>query len=491
MNRCTLRLLACSYLVLLHLPSTAFSQAEHELAFARRVSQRLLLSHVRDLVQIGNRFGGTPSGDSSAAYIHRKFSAYGVKSRINPDPERITYAHKRWLLRVHHPRSHRKVIKNEWLAGYSPSTPLTICRVTFLDVGERIDPAVIDSGAILTPRFPDHKLYAELVKAGVRAILWYPDIPFNVYENHAYIGQLPLSKENLVPLFNISAGNGKALRDIIQRDSLLSIEFLTQTEVFTGSPKTVVAEIKGKSDQYFMVCAHGDSDSGGPGADDNASGMAGVLEVARVLRSLIRDRRLPQPEYSIRFIVWGSEYFSSDHYVRSNSKELDQIKGVINFDQIGTGATRNCVYFESNEVPHNRTLLKVLEKVGEDYAGRKGFWEEATTNPSQGGTDSYVFLPDYLSRIKMPDVKIPSTTMFTGAWNEPRTYAQTPGWSSAAWKGDPDSVTVDYSEYYHSSMDIPRLTTDREPFNMAWAVKATGIALLRLAWEPQGSSRVE
>jgi hypothetical protein len=59
---------------------------------------------------------------------------------------------------------------------------------------------------------------------------------------------------------------------------------------------------------------------------------------------------------------------------------------------------------------------------------------------------------------------------------------QTEGWISRAWKGHPDSVVIDYSAYYHSSMDFPRYTTDKEPFNMVWAVKAVGIALLRLAW---------
>ncbi len=472
-------------LAFLLLPDTHVAQNQNEFEFARRVSQRTLLAHVRGLVQIGNRFGGTPSGDSSAAFVHRKFISYGIPSRTETDPERITFAHKRWLLRVRQPQPLRRAIRNEWLAGYSPSTPLTKARLVFLDTDDRIDPTKIDSAVVLTPRFPDQKHYAEIVKGGAKAVLWYPDIPFNVYEKHAYIGQLPMSRENPIPLFNISAGNGKMFNEAIQKDSTVTVEFLTETSVFTGTPKTVIAELKGKSEEYYVVCAHGDSDSAGPGADDNASGMAGVLEVARVLQSMIRDKRLPQPEYSIRFIVWGSEYFSTDHYVRSNSKELDRIKGVINFDQIGTGATRNCVYFESNDVQHNRALLKVLEKVGEDFVGKRGFWEEATTNPSQGGTDSYVFLPDYLARIKLPNVKIPSTTIFTGAWNEPRTYPQTPGWQSTAWKGNPDSVIVDYSEYYHSSLDIPSLTTEREPFNMVWVVKATGIALMRLAWEPE------
>jgi len=197
---------------------------------------------------------------------------------------------------------------------------------------------------------------------------------------------------------------------------------------------------------------------------------------------LISTKSISPPKKTIKFLVWGSEIYSTGHFVRRNSESLQNILGVMNYDEIGTGATRNCVYFESNDVPHNEQLLRTLNAVGEEYVGKPGFWEEATTNPSQGGTDSYVFLPEYLKRLNMPDVKIPSVTIYTAAWDEPARLKQTEGWTSKAWKGHPDSVVVDYSQYYHSSLDIPSLTTDAEPFNMAWSVKAVGIALLRLAW---------
>ena len=41
-------------------------------------------------------------------------------------------------------------------------------------------------------------------------------------------------------------------------------------------------------------------------------------------------------------------------------------------------------------------------------------------------------------------------------------------------------MKIDYSLYYHSSGDTPENTTEREPQNMVRAVKATGIALIRL-----------
>lgn len=453
-----------------------------EKRFAGRVSENRMREHVHRLVSFGNRFGGTVSNDRSAAYVNDQFTLFGVQSSIITEPDRITFSHDSWVLRVIQPKSKRKLIKNAWLAGYSPNISLQKAKLSFLDINQKIEIARHKSTLVLTPQSIDAKLYEELSKAGVRGILNYTRTKDDLYRVSAFINNLYPSYINPIPMFNVSTSDADSLRNILARNGEVVLEYSASTKVDDGAPKSVVAEIKGKQDSYFIVCAHGDADSGGPGADDNASGVAGVLEIARVLNGLIKGNYLPQPEYSIRFIIWGSEYYSADQYVRNNENDLQKIKGVINFDQIGTGATRECIYFESNDIPHNEELLRTFERIGEDFVGTEGFWKEATTNPSQGGTDSYIFLPDYLSQNKFPAIKIPSTTIFTAAWNEVRSYAQTPGWTSKAWKGDPDSVMIDYSPYYHSSLDLPRYTTELEPHNMAWVVKATGIALLRLAW---------
>jgi Zn-dependent M28 family amino/carboxypeptidase len=374
----------------------------------------------------------------------------------------------------------RSLIRNEWLAGFSPSVKPSRAVLADLNKVEYHDS--LAGKIVLTERFVDSDLYGQLVDAGVVAILsFFPGDPQG-YSQWAMISSLPESTENKIPLYNISWGNGSRLRGELAAGKTIEFSSEARTAMETASPKTVLGTLQGSSGRYIIVCAHGDSDAGGPGADDNASGVAGVLELARVITRLRASGDIGQPSVGIKFIIWGSEYYSAEHYVNTHTDNLEDIAGVLNFDEIGTGATRNCLYFESNDVDHNKDLLTILNAVGEEYHGKAGYWDEATTNPSQGGTDSYVFLPDHLNKLGVPSALIPSVTIYTAAWNSIRTIPQTDGWASRAWKGHPDSVTIDFSRYYHSSRDVPEVTTEREPHNMVWAAKAVGIALLRLAW---------
>jgi hypothetical protein len=458
------------------------SQSAIELQFSSRVSQARLLATVRELVRVGPRTGGTKSGDRAAQYVAKRFRQAGLKPVVVEDPDLLVFTNLKWSLKVEEPESLLHLIKNEWLAGYSPSAPTTRAQLVHLADHQRLETSDLKGKAVLVDDEPSRQFYQRLVEAGASCILLTSPKLAGAYYNWAMITELAASESNQIPLFNLSWDNGHRLKKALSDSQKIVASFSSRTVIARGKPKTVIATLRGETKDYYIVCAHGDSDSGGPGADDNASGVSGVLELAQVLQSLIQSNLLPRPQKTIRFIVWGREMYSTQHYVKTYADELENIAGVINFDEIGTGASRDCLYFESNDVRQNEKMLKVLQKVGEDYVGKRGFWSEATTNPSQGGTDSYVFFPNSLRELKVPEVKIPSVTVYTAAWNELKGLKQTEGWTSKAWKGPPDSVYIDYSAYYHSTLDIPRTTTEREPYDMVWGVKAVGIALTRLAW---------
>ena len=88
--------------------------------------------------------------------------------------------------------------------------------------------------------------------------------------------------------------------------------------------------------ELIVIGSHYDSVEDSPGADDNASGTAGMLELARILR----DRR---PERSIRFIAFANEeppwFFTDDmgsrRYARLARQRGDSIVAMLSIETIG------------------------------------------------------------------------------------------------------------------------------------------------------------
>ncbi len=85
-----------------------------------------------------------------------------------------------------------------------------------------------------------------------------------------------------------------------------------------------------------MIGAHYDTVTGTPGADDNASGIAGLLELARLLNNQSFDK-------TVRFVAFAleepplfrSKFMGSYVYAQSLKKKGEDIKGMICLEMIG------------------------------------------------------------------------------------------------------------------------------------------------------------
>ena len=450
-----------------------------EETFAAAVSEADLKRYVRELVALGPRMGGTPSNEKSAAYLAAHFSKLGLAVSVDEDAAALAHWEDGWRVEL----EGGAPIESAHPLGFSRSAKAGT-RGTLLFVadlrGTSPDPSW--AGRIIYTEGEVRGAYAGIVRSGhlPAAILTSaPNDPAR-YVTWSRVSSLPSRADNPIPAFAVSYADGRSLAAAAAEGRSVTVQLAST--IREGRPRTVIATLPGQDrESYYLVCAHGDSDSGGPGADDNASGVATVMEIARVFSELTKAGTLAASRSSIRFIVWGTEYASARAYIEREGDRLKQAKAVINFDETGTGAEREAIYFESNEVPWNEMLLRTFDTVGADYWNRPGFWPEYTTNPSQGGTDSYAFLPRQYRGMGYTTLQIPSTTVYTAAWDSLREVRQTPGWES---KGTPDpkNLRIDYSRYYHSSADTPENTTEREPQNMVRAVKAAGIALLRLNW---------
>jgi len=106
------------------------------------------------------------------------------------------------------------------------------------------------------------------------------------------------------------------------------------------------------------------------GANDNTSGSAGILEVARVLNTLIQEGRLPRPKRTIRFL-WGPEISGTGMWVRANKAIMDKTLCNINMDMVGEWLSKNqafmCLMRTTYGNPHyvNDVLENYYRYVGE------------------------------------------------------------------------------------------------------------------------------
>lgn len=446
-----------------------------EEAFAAGVAEADLRRYVRELVAFGPRMGGTPSNQKSAAYLSSFFKKQALDVALIEDAPALAHWETGWRVAF----EDGSVIESAWPFGFSASAKGEGTLLLVPDLAKATPTEEWKGRVIYTPGDVG-RAYAAIVKSGhlpVAILTSAPNDPTR-YIDWSRLSSLRAAADNPIPAFSVSYVDGRALASAAEAGRTVRVSL--DATIREGRGTTVIATLRGQDPSgYYLITAHGDSDSGGPGADDNASGVATVMEIARVYASLVRSGKVPRPKYSLRFAVWAAEYRSARTFIEREGENLKNLKGVLNFDETGTGAERDAIYFESNDVPWNETLLRTLEAVAGDYAGRLGFWTEYTTNPSQGGTDSYAFLPKQYKGTGQTSLQIPSTTIYTAAWDKLAELDQLPGWES---KGTPDpkKLKIDYSLYYHSSGDTPENTTEREPQNMVRAVKATGIALMRL-----------
>jgi hypothetical protein len=124
-------------------------------------------------------------------------------------------------------------------------------------------------------------------------------------------------------LYNTFAAMGLDVRYHNYKDSIVS-----------GS--NIEATLYGNdSTNIFIICAHYDTVSAGPGADDDGSGVAVVLAAAEIMRSY-------QFAHTVRFVAFSGEeqgLIGSRHYAQDAYTNDDPIVGVLNADMIGFAIT--------------------------------------------------------------------------------------------------------------------------------------------------------
>lgn len=122
----------------------------------------------------------------------------------------------------------------------------------------------------------------------------------------------------------------------------------------------VIAVKMGDSPQEIIIGAHYDSGDEGRGVDDNASGVAVMLEVAE----LVADVDTP---YTLRFIAFGSEENDLDgsyfHVAGMKAADVENTIAMVNLDSLAAG---DITYVYSDEGDQSFLRDWVLNWAGEN-----------------------------------------------------------------------------------------------------------------------------
>lgn len=167
---------------------------------------------------------------------------------------------------------------------------------------------------------------------------------------------LSKNNESIQSLEDFHAKNSKPKKFLLNTKLNASVE-LKETSIKTYN---IIGILKGKhavlKDEYIVVGAHydhlgmGGSGSGSRrpdssavhyGADDNASGVAAMIEIAERISAEKKDLHR-----SIIFVAFGAEekgLLGSKHFVKNPPVELSKIKLMINLDMLGRMKENNSI----------------------------------------------------------------------------------------------------------------------------------------------------
>jgi hypothetical protein len=110
--------------------------------------------------------------------------------------------------------------------------------------------------------------------------------------------------------------------------------------------ENVLAVRQGRSNQLIVVVAHRDNTGASPGANDNGSGTAGLLELARSYSTPQAPPRPPEPNHTILFLSSDAGSFGglgAEHFIE-HYRYRDRVVAVVDLDSIAGNGRPHLVF---------------------------------------------------------------------------------------------------------------------------------------------------
>jgi hypothetical protein len=143
----------------------------------------------------------------------------------------------------------------------------------------------------------------------------------------------------------VSLKTARGLRERLAHGETIHLHAVVKAGQHPGNYEVVTATIPGADrkhkDEEIAFSCHLDHQR--PGANDNSSGCATILEVARTLQELLGEGKLERPARTIRFL-FPPEIEGTLTLLNAKPEFARRIKAVVHMDMVGGGPQTKAVF---------------------------------------------------------------------------------------------------------------------------------------------------
>ncbi|PTM57650.1 M20/M25/M40 family metallo-hydrolase [Desmospora activa] len=349
---------------------SAYAAPVYTDSVANNVSADRIYDHIDQLTK-NPRVTGFPEEHEAADYIADQLEDYGLEVERQTFPV-VAFKSNGATLTITAPEE--RSIEAEPFS-YTPATPeegLT-SEIVYAGLGRSQDFSDVDvKGKIALIQRGEITFYEKAknaADAGAVGTIIYNNVD----------GELngTLGEPGSIPTVSLSKNDGETLKGILDSGETVETHLITDVELNPSYSQNVIGTIKAKKGdtrkaKTIVVGAHYDSVQGSPGANDNASGSATLLELAQVLSK-------EKLHHDVRVIFFGAEEIGlvgSARYVQSlDADQLDNIAAMINLDMVGVGDTIHVLTAAEED-------KSFVADLAEDYIQTYGYQYERGTSLS-------------------------------------------------------------------------------------------------------------
>ncbi len=353
------------FLILLALAALVCSSALVN-ASADSIADRAY-GHVENITSFGPRFAGTTAEAMAASYIENEFRSYGLEVWVENFTIQNSYTIEENLLRVTSPEQFDLNFVPILYSPLAENVTGKLARVVELPVNYD----QLENRFVLINRENLEIFIGGLTGAPPRVVLTY-------YENWPPYSEMWTAELDF-PVLWISWEDAQHLIELLAGDNV-EIELRFRARVENSMSQNVVALLRGQSEELLVVGAHHDSMLT-PGAIDDASGVAVMLEIARTLSAENLSR-------TILFTSFGGEelgLLGSADFARRHVE--NKIVAVIIFDAIASGSENGLRIGLGG--PREYATTGWLDAYALELAENMGFYAKSEDISTIGGYSDY------------------------------------------------------------------------------------------------------